>query len=108
MVCPVDGRYGADLFRQAMESMDLWEATFCAYGAPLGELVVGTILYSAIGLNIFIRTGSLIIPFVLSLILGGTILAQMFAIINTFVGIIVLLSAPIILTGLVYTFDGQA
>lgn len=104
MSCP-DGRFGPDLFQEAMQEFDLWQALFCAYGAPLGELVVGSVLYTAIGLNIFIRTGSLIIPFVLILILGGTILAQMFAVINSVVGLVVLFSAPIIISAIVFSLD---
>lgn len=107
MACPVDGRYTADLFQMAMENFDLWEAGFCAYGAPLGELVVGSIVYIGFGLNIFIRTGSLIIPFILVLILGGTILAQMFAIVSAFAGLIILLIAPVLITLIVVLIDRQ-
>lgn len=105
MACPVDGRYTVDLFQSAMENLDLWEAMFCAFGAPLGEAVVGSVLYAAIGLNIFIRTGSAIIPFILALLLGGTILAQMFAIISSFAAIIILIVAPLVVTGLIFTLD---
>jgi len=99
------GRWVPDSFGAAMEAFDLWEALFCAYGAPLGELVVGSILYAGVGLNIFIRTGSVMIPFVLALVLGGTVLAQVFAIINTFVGIIILVTAPLIISMWVYRLD---
>lgn len=105
MACPSGTRYTSDLFQTAMENLDLWEAGFCAYGTPMGELVVGTVLYSAIGLNIFIRTGSLIIPFVLMLILGGTVFAQMLAVINTLAGLVILVVAPIILTAVVFMLD---
>jgi len=102
--CP-DGRYTSELFQTAMENFDLWKGMFCAYGAPLGELVVGTVLYAAVGLNIFIRTESVMIPFVLALILGGTILGQMFAVINSFVAIIILFAAPVVVSALIVTME---
>jgi hypothetical protein len=104
MACP-DGRFGADLFIAAMNNFELWEAMFCPFAGPLGQLIVGTIVYSGFGLNIFIRTGSMIIPFVLILLLGATVLAQMMAIISTFAGLIVLFAAPLVVTALVFTLD---
>ena len=104
MPCPT-GRFGPELFQEAMQSLNLWEAMFCSYGAPLGELIVGTVLYSAVAINIFARTGSLIIPFILALILGGTILAQMYAVISAFVGIIVLIVAPMVVSAIIFMID---
>lgn len=105
MACPTGVRFTAQMFETAIENLDLWQAGFCGYGTPLGELVVGSVLYGGIALNIFIRTGSLIIPFVLFLILGGTIAAQMFAIISTFGGLVIMLVAPAIVTIMVYMWD---
>lgn len=107
MACP-DGRFTADMFNTAMQNFDLWDAFFCGYAGPLGQLVVGTFLYSAIGLNIFIRTGSLIIPFVLVLLLGATVLAQMVAIISTFAGLVILVVAPLVVSALVFLLDARA
>lgn len=105
MACPTDGRYNADLFQQAMEDFDLWEAMFCVYGGPMGELVVGTIVYSAFALAIFVRTGSLIIPFVMLLVLGGTVLSQMLGVIGSFAGLIILVVAPLVVTALIVAVD---
>lgn len=104
MSCPT-GRFSADLFNTAIQNFDLWRAGFCAYGAPLGELVVGSVVYAAFGLNIFIRTGSLIIPFVLALILGGTIFAQTFAIVNQIAGMVILIVAPVAVSTIVFMLD---
>lgn len=104
--CP-DGRYSAELFHAAMEEFAVFEAVTCTYGAPLGVMVVGTLFYSGVALNIFLRTGSVMIPFVLALVLGGTIFAQMFAIINAFVAIIILLAAPMVMAGLIFLVDRQ-
>lgn len=106
MACP-DGRFTTELFNEAMQNFELWEAFTCAYGAPLGELVVGTIFYSAVALNIFIRTGSMIMPFVLVMLVGGTVLAQMMAIISSFAALIVLIVGPLVVTALVFVLDRQ-
>lgn len=105
MACPDGARFTAEAFDAAMQNFSLWDAGFCAYATPLGELVVGTVVYVAVGLNIFIRTGSLIIPFVLMLLLGGTIFAQMLAVINSFAALIILVVAPVVVTALVFLLD---
>ncbi len=98
MACPEGTRFTGEMFRTAMEDFDLWEAIFCAYGTPLTELAVGTIVYAAFAMNIWIRTNSTIIPFVLTMIYGGTVLGQMFGVINAFATVIILIVAPAIIT----------
>lgn len=88
-----------------MQTMDLWQAIYCMYGTPVGEAIVGTLFYGAVSLGIFIRTGSLGIPAVLFIILGSTILAQMLTVITPFVGLVVLLSAPVAATAIVWGLD---
>lgn len=105
MPCPSGDRYTAEMFQTAMNDFDLWEAMFCIFATSMGEAVVGTLVYSAFGLAIFARTGSLIIPFVLLLILGGTILSQMLGIIGSFAGLIILVVAPLLVTGLIVMVD---
>lgn len=105
MACPSGSRFTAEMFQTAFENFELWDAMFCGYAGPLGEVLVGTIIYSAFALNIFLRTDSVMIPFVLAMILGGTILAQMFAIINAFVGLIILIAAPLVISALVFSVD---
>lgn len=104
MACP-SGPYRTDAAFEAIGSLDLWEAGFCTYGVPMGEMVVGLLFYGAVGLTLFIRTGSPMIPFVLVLILGGTILAQMASVVSSFAAVLVLLAAPIVLSLLVYQLD---
>lgn len=105
MACPEGARFTAEAFRTAVENFEIWDAMLCGYATPLGELAVGTIFYAAVSLNIFIRTGSLIIPSILVLILGSVVLAQMFAVINSFAGFLIVLTAPIIATALTYAID---
>lgn len=102
MACPEAARFNTTMFQTAIENLDLWEAGYCAYGTPMGELTVGTLVYAGFGLNIYIRTGSVILPMILMIILGGTILAQMFAVISAFAGLIILTGAPLIITAFVY------
>lgn len=105
MACPEGARFTSEMFQTAMEGFGLWDALYCTYATPLGTLLVGTVVYSGFGLNIFLRTGSLIIPFVLLMILGGTVLSQMLGIVGTFAGLIILTVAPLVLTGLVMMLD---
>lgn len=106
MPCP-SGRFTADAFRTAMENFELWKAAFCPYGAPLGELVVGTLIYGAFALQLFIRTGSVILPFILMMILGATVLGQMLGVIGAFAGIVILVVPPLIATAMVYLMDSR-
>jgi len=108
MACPEGARYSTDMFMEAMETMSLWEALACPYGTSLGMAVVGTIVYSAFALNIFVRTGSVIIPTILVLILGGAIVGQMVGVISTFVGILVLVVAPLTVSALIFLLDQRA
>jgi len=105
MACPDGARFTSDMFQTAVENFDLWEAGFCAFGTPLGDLAVGSIIYAGFGLNIYIRTGSAILPFILILILGGTILAQVWAVINAFAALLILVSAPLVLSAFVLMID---
>lgn len=108
MACPDGARYAGDAFITAMENLDLWEALFCPYATPLGELAVGSIVYAGFALNIFIRTGSVIVPFILVLLLGGTILAQVYAVISAFAALIILIAAPLVVSALVFLLDRRA
>lgn len=103
MACPSGPRYTGAL--EAMKGFHLWEAAFCTYAVPAGELVVGLLFYGAVSLAIFIRTGSPIIPLILILILGGTILAQMVSIVSSFAAVLILLGAPIVISLLVFNID---
>lgn len=104
MVCPT-GRFSAELFNQAVSNFELWDAVICSYAAPTSLLLVGTVIYAGIGLNIFLRQESVIIPFVLALILGGTVLGQTFGVISSFVALIILIVPPLIISALVFAVD---
>lgn len=48
----------------------------CTYANVAGFFVVGLFVYGAVGLSIYIRTGSVMIPTVLLLLTGGAIMPQ--------------------------------
>lgn len=108
MSCPDGARYSTEAFQDAMASLELWEAMSCTYGTALGMNVVGTLIYGAFALNIFIRTGSTIIPFILVLILGGAVIGQMVGVVSTFAGLLVLVVAPLTITALIFLLDQRA
>lgn len=99
------GRFSAELFLKAMEDLDLWRAFFCPYAAPLGDLTVGTVVYLAFMLGIYIRTQSVMIPFILLLVFGGTVLAQMFAVISAPVAMLILIVPPLVVTAAIFLVD---
>lgn len=104
MACP-SGRFGPDLFEAAFSNFDLWEAMICPFAGPTSMLIVGTILYSGVGLNIFLRQGSVIVPFILALILGGTILGQTIGVISSFAALLILIVPPLIVSALIFAVD---
>ena len=104
MACP-SGRFSAELFNEAMSNFELWDAVICPFAGPTSMLLVGTVIYSGIGLNIFLRLGSVIIPFVLALILGGTVVGQTIGVISSFVAMIILIVPPLIISLLIFTVD---
>lgn len=62
----------------------------CQYADPMGLLVIGLIMWGGIGLSLYMRTGSALIPFVVTLAIGGAVLSQMASIGVAFVTILVL------------------
>lgn len=72
----------------------------CPYIDVIGLLGFGLLIYGAMATMIFIRTGSVVIPFVLLIILGGPILAQVASIgiaVATVVILLVLGGVPLYL-----------
>lgn len=67
-----DGREGWEL----LTDFDFIDAVTCTYADTVGMLVLGMLVFGAVSLSIYIRTGSVIIPFVLLLTTGGVTLAS--------------------------------
>lgn len=55
-----------------------WEfmkAVTCTYANVAGYLVTGLLVYGAVAISIYVRTGSVVIPFVLVLTTGGAVMS---------------------------------
>lgn len=63
---------GADMTAY-LTNFEFVDAIVCQFVDPLGLLVVGLLIYGALAISFFIRTGSPMIPFALALLTGGAI-----------------------------------
>lgn len=52
------------------------KAFSCTYANQIGFLVTFTFIYGAVATSLFIRTGSMILPLILLLLVGGPILGM--------------------------------
>ncbi len=57
-----------------LTNWEFMKAVTCTYANAAGYLVTGLLVYGAVSLSIYIRTGSVIIPFVLLLTTGGAVM----------------------------------
>lgn len=57
-----------------LANWEFMKAITCTYANAAGILVTGLLVYGAVGLSIYIRTNSVVIPFVLLLTTGGAVL----------------------------------
>ena len=55
-------------------NFEFMKAVTCTYANAAGYLVTGLLVYGAVGLSIYLRTGSALIPFVLLLTIGGAVM----------------------------------
>jgi len=81
------------------------KAVGCTYADSTSILIVGLIVYGAITLSIFLRTGDIRIPVVLTLLTGGAILPQVAAPGIAIVGIGLLLTGAGVITLLYYRYS---
>lgn len=63
----------------AVANFEFIQAVTCTYAVPAGFLMVGLLVFGAVAGSIYIRTGSVIIPFGLVLLTGGAILTTVAA-----------------------------
>jgi hypothetical protein len=81
------------------------KAIGCTYANPSSLAVVGLLVYGGITLSIFLRTGDVRIPVVLTLLTGGAILPQVAAPGVAIVGIALLITGAGALTLLYYRYS---
>lgn len=63
-------------FNDHLTNFEFIKAVTCLYADTAGFFVVGMLVYGAVGLSIYIRTGSVMIPAILLLLTGGAIIPQ--------------------------------
>lgn len=90
-------------FGDYIVNFEFIKAPTCTYANSTGWLVMGLLVYGAIALSIYVRTNSLIIPTVLTFLLGGAILGQVAGIASPVV-VILLITVPPGLLALAYYF----
>lgn len=72
-----------------------FDAIFCPFGDALGGVVFALIFFGAIGLALYIFSGSLVMPLVLTLILGAVVVSQLPSLAAQLVGAVVLVGIAI-------------
>lgn len=90
MAAPADVCDPAIGFGEYLADFQFIKAMTCTYANAAGFLVTGLLVYGGISLGIYIRTGSVLIPFVLVLTTGGAVLAQIASVGVTIATIILL------------------
>jgi hypothetical protein len=80
---------GAD-FRTRLLDWQFFEAFTCQYADSVGFLTTGMIVYGGMLISIYLTTGSLVLPAVLLLLVGGAIIGQLAAPSMIFVVLLIL------------------
>lgn len=78
-------------YTDAAVNGSFWLAFGCPYEDQVGQIVFPTMVFGAIGLAMYIYTGSIIIPLVLAILVGSVILVQVSAVSVQLMGIVVIL-----------------
>lgn len=56
-------------------SVQLIQGAVCQYSDPFGIQLVGLVFWAALALALYIRSGSILLPYILTLILGSVMLS---------------------------------
>ena len=56
-------------------NVSLVQGAVCQYSDPFGIQVVGVLFWAALALALYIRTGSILLPYLLTLIFGSVVLS---------------------------------
>jgi len=66
-----------DTYLEFMQNEQFFEAVYCVFGDSVGVLLFPLLVWGAMGLALYIFSGSLIMPLVLTIILGGVLVVQL-------------------------------
>lgn len=78
-------------FADYMTNFQFVEGVTCVYADVTGFLVLGLIVYTGVAGVSYIRTGSMVMPFILMLLIGGAVISQMASISLAYVVVLMLL-----------------
>jgi len=81
------------------------KAFTCTYGATTGFVVLGLLVYAPVSLALYIRTGDVRLPVVLTLLTGGAIIPQIASPGVAVIGFTVLVAGAGALTLLYYRYS---
>ena len=76
----------------------MFDALYCPFGDQLGGTLFALMVFGAIGMSLYIYSGSVVLPLVLFLIVGSVIIVQLPSAAVQLVGIVILLG----ITGIGY------
>lgn len=79
-------------FLDYITNFQFWKAVTCPYANSVGFLTLGLFVYGSISIPIYLTTGSIIVPAVLLLLVGGAVMSQVAAPATT-IAVLVLLGA---------------
>jgi hypothetical protein len=81
------------------------KAFTCTYANAAGLLVTGVFVYGAIATSVYIRTNSIMIPFVLLLLTGGAVMTQLASVATAIATLLLLITGAGIITLLWYRYS---
>lgn len=92
-------------FVDRLTDFEFWTAFTCQYADPIGFYVLGALVYTGVALPIYVRTGSITIPAILLLIIGGLVVPQMAGVATPIVTIVIVMAVAGSLAYLYYAYS---
>jgi hypothetical protein len=66
-----------ETYLEFFQNEQFFDAVYCVYGDSVGVLLFPLLVWGAMGTALYIFSGSLVMPLVLSIILGGVLVVQL-------------------------------
>lgn len=92
-------------FVDYLVGLNIPKAITCQFAPTIGILVFGMLVFSGVGLPIYIRTGRVEIPAILLLLTGGAILPYVAAPVFPIVTVLLLVTGAGVMTYLYYRYS---
>lgn len=81
---------GETPYWDALTEFNFGDAFVCPYWDTVGQFATGLLVWGGISAAVYQKTGSIIIPYILLLLLGGSVLAQVASVGVTIAGVVML------------------